>query len=246
VETYAARRALGALMVRAATRWTAQARRPVAEAMADIERLAANGDNALCNQADMNFQHALAEASGLTRIGPMLQLLGQQVRMFIAVIGITYAFPIDPIVERNQAILAAIDEGNDELAAQRWREKIDEALNYMLEQVESLRIARRNLEPPDREPMPAALAARGTPPPEHHRHDHTAQVPDRDRAVGDQRRRARRGSAPRSDPTDVESHRSQFRTGDEALGGGHDHPLPQAQQSGRESACLRTSTCSPP
>jgi DNA-binding transcriptional regulator YhcF (GntR family) len=75
VETYAARRALGALMVRAAMRWTAEARRPVAEALAEIERLAAVGDTALCNQADMTFQHALADASGLTRIGPMLQLL---------------------------------------------------------------------------------------------------------------------------------------------------------------------------
>ena len=92
--------------------------------MADIERLAASDDNALCNQADMNFQHALAEASGLTRIGPMLQILGQQVRMFIAVVGINYAFPIEPVVERNRAILAAIDKGDEELAAQRWREKI--------------------------------------------------------------------------------------------------------------------------
>jgi len=29
--------------------------------MRHIERLAANDDNALCNQADMTFQHALAE-----------------------------------------------------------------------------------------------------------------------------------------------------------------------------------------
>jgi DNA-binding GntR family transcriptional regulator len=133
-------------MVRAATRWTPDARRPVAEAMAEIEQLAADGDNARCNQADMTFQHALAEASGLTRIGPMLQLLGQQVRMFIAVVGITYAFPIEPIVTRNKALLAAIDEGNNELAAQRWREKMDEALTYMLEQVDAVRVARRGPE----------------------------------------------------------------------------------------------------
>lgn len=138
VETYAARRALGTLMVRAATRCTAEARRPVVEAMVEIERLADDGDNAGCNQADLTFQHALGEASGLTRIGPMLQLLGQQVRMFIAVIGITYAFPTASIVDRNRAILAAVDAGDDERAAQAWREKIDEALAYMLEQVESV------------------------------------------------------------------------------------------------------------
>ena len=113
--------------------------------MAEIERLAAHGDVASCNQADMNFQHALADASGLTRIGPM-QLLGLQVRMFIAVIGITYAFPIELVVARNRAITAAIDDGDDELAAQQWRQKIDEALAYMLEQVESLRVTRRGAE----------------------------------------------------------------------------------------------------
>lgn len=122
--------------------------------MADIERAAANNDNALCNQADMVFQQALADASGLTRIGPMLQLMGQQVRMFIAVIGITYAFPIESIVKRNSALLAAIDEGDDELAARRWREKLDEALAYMLDQVELLRVA-RGAQPPVRRPVGA-------------------------------------------------------------------------------------------
>jgi siroheme synthase (precorrin-2 oxidase/ferrochelatase) len=58
-------------------------------------------------------------------------------------------------VARNGAILAAIDEGNDDLAAQRWREKIDEALAYMLEQVESVRVARRDPERPDRTPPEA-------------------------------------------------------------------------------------------
>jgi hypothetical protein len=94
----------------------------------------------------MTFQHALAEASGLVRIGPMLQLLGQQVRMFIAVVGITYAFPIAPIVARNRALPAAIDEGDDELAAPCWRDRMDEALAYMLEQVEVVRVARRDVE----------------------------------------------------------------------------------------------------
>jgi hypothetical protein len=72
--------------------------------------------------------------------------------MFIAVVGISYAFPVEPIVARDRAIIAAIDEGNDEVAVQQWREKIDEALAYMLQQVESLRVARRDLGRRVREP----------------------------------------------------------------------------------------------
>jgi hypothetical protein len=66
--------------------------------------------------------------------------------MFIAVVGINYAFPVEPIVERNRAILAAIDEGNEDLAAQRWREKMDEVPAYMLEQVEAVHDIRRATE----------------------------------------------------------------------------------------------------
>jgi hypothetical protein len=132
-------------MVRAATRWDvrdAQARR--GDGRHPTPRRERRQRTVQPGRHDVPARPR--EASGLVRIGPMLQLLGQQVRMFIAVVGITYAFPIEPIVLRNRALLAAIDEGDDELAAQCWRDKMDEALAYMLEQVEAVRIARRDVE----------------------------------------------------------------------------------------------------
>jgi DNA-binding GntR family transcriptional regulator len=136
VETYAARRALGALIVRAATRWDPAGRQSVLEALAEIDRAAERDDIESANQLDMTFQNTLADASGLARIAPMLQLLSEQVLMFMAVIGIRYAFPIDPIVTRDHQLFATIDEGDRQLAVECWRDKMDESLAYMVEQVE--------------------------------------------------------------------------------------------------------------
>jgi DNA-binding GntR family transcriptional regulator len=139
IETYAARRALGALMVRAATRWSAAGRQAVLDVLAQIEDCAEREDIDLANRLDMTFQNTLADASGLTRIAPMVQLLSEQVLMFIAVIGIDYAFPIEPILRRDSEIVAAIDDGDGDLAVERWRAKLDEALTYMVDQIGSAR-----------------------------------------------------------------------------------------------------------
>jgi DNA-binding GntR family transcriptional regulator len=135
VETYAARRALGALVVRAAVRWSPQERRSVVESLDALERCAATGDVHRTGEADIAFQNTLAEASGLVRIAPMLEVLADHLRMFIAVMGLDYAYPIDAILRDDRAIVEAIDSGDGELAVQRWRVKIDDAATYMLGQL---------------------------------------------------------------------------------------------------------------
>ena len=139
VETYAARRALGAIMVRAASRWTPAGRPLVTEALDALEQRAASGDLHQTAQADIDFQDALAEASGLARIGPMLQLLAEQLRMFIAVMGFDYAFPIDPILDRDRRIFAAIDAADEQAAVEEWCAKMDDAAAYMLEHLRTAR-----------------------------------------------------------------------------------------------------------
>ncbi|SDL74830.1 DNA-binding transcriptional regulator, GntR family [Geodermatophilus siccatus] len=139
VETYAARRALGALVIRAAVRWSAQERQSVAESLDALERCAATGDVHRTGEADIAFQNALAEASGLVRIAPMLEVLADHLRMFIAVMGLDYAYPIDAILQDDRAIFEAIDSGNGEVAVERWRVKIDDAATYMLGQLEATR-----------------------------------------------------------------------------------------------------------
>ncbi|SES68132.1 FCD domain-containing protein [Geodermatophilus poikilotrophus] len=139
VETYAARRALGALVIRAAVRWSPQERQSVAESLDALERCAATGDVHRTGEADIAFQNTLAEASGLVRIAPMLEVLADHLRVFIAVMGLEYAYPIDAIVRDDRAIFEAIDTGDGEVAVERWRRKIDDAATYMLGQLPATR-----------------------------------------------------------------------------------------------------------
>jgi DNA-binding GntR family transcriptional regulator len=139
IETYAARRALGALVVRASLRWSPEERRTVAESLDALEQCASTGDVHLTGDADIAFQNTLAEASGLVRIAPMLEVLADHLRMFIAVMGLDYAYPIGAILRDDRALLEAIDAGDGGVAVELWRVKMDDAATYMLGQLSAVR-----------------------------------------------------------------------------------------------------------
>ncbi|MFD1211440.1 GntR family transcriptional regulator [Arthrobacter sp. GCM10027362] len=138
VETYAARRALGTMAVRPASRWTPAGRASVARLLEEIRRCAERQDIAGAQQADLAFQNALFQASGLARIPPMLESLTKQTLMFISVIGIRYAYPPDRIVEQDTAIFEAVNANDKDRAARTWQAKIDEGARYMVEQINLL------------------------------------------------------------------------------------------------------------
>ena len=140
VETYAARRALGGLVIRAAVRWSPEGRRSVMESLDALERCASTSDVYRTGEADIDFQNALAMASGLVRIAPMLELLADHVRMFMAVMGLGYAYPVDDILRDDRLIFAALDAGDGEAAVERWRIKMNDAMAYMLGEVGSAKL----------------------------------------------------------------------------------------------------------
>jgi len=94
VEIYAGRRALGTLVMRRATRWTPGDLDPVDRALADLLDIARTGDRHATGDADLRFQDALAEATGMRRIPPMFAALTAQLRLHIAVMGLNYAYSI--------------------------------------------------------------------------------------------------------------------------------------------------------
>jgi DNA-binding GntR family transcriptional regulator len=99
-----------------------------------LRRCAGTGDPYRTGDADIEFQNTLADASGLVRIAPMLRTLSEHLRMFIAVLGLDYAYPIDAIIRDDQAIFAAIDAGDGAAAVELWRAKMNDAVTYMLGQ----------------------------------------------------------------------------------------------------------------
>ena len=138
VETYAARRALGTMAVRAASRWAPESRESVAHVLEEVRRCAEHQDIDGAQQADLAFQNALFQASGLARIPSMLESLSKQTLMFISVIGIRYAYPPSRIVEQDTAIFNAVSEGDKNSAALSWQAKIDEGARYMVDQITQL------------------------------------------------------------------------------------------------------------
>lgn len=139
LETYAARTALGSMVIRAATQWTPDGRSGVLDALGLVHRCAAAGDLVGCARADMLFQDAIADASGLLRIAPMMHVLADHIRVFTAVMGLDYRYPTDAIVRDDEALLAAISAGDAERAVRLWRAKMDDARTYMIERLPASR-----------------------------------------------------------------------------------------------------------
>ena len=144
LEMYAARRALGSIAVRAASR-----RRDLdaaeLEALVDgLARSIEGGDKVAMQRFDSEFQIALAHASGLSRIPSMLDSFTQQLVMFIDLMGVHYDYPADRMVAQDAALLAGVRAHDQDAAVRAWQDKMDAGATYMLGQVRLLQSSPRD------------------------------------------------------------------------------------------------------
>lgn len=138
IETYTARGLLGTAIVRRLASSTADLPQAVDEHYAAIHRCDKRGLVFECGQLDMRLQDELARAASSPRIGSMFTRLTMQLRMFIAIFGLSYRYPTDEIVADDGRILAAIRRRDPEAAVDAWREKIDHCTHYMLDHLRSM------------------------------------------------------------------------------------------------------------
>jgi DNA-binding GntR family transcriptional regulator len=134
-ETYAARRALGALVVRRAARGAPGALTPVERALRDLVETGRTGNAWATGEADLRFQDALAGSTGMRRIPQMFYGLTAQLRLFIAVMGLDYAYSIPGMCRDDTALLDRIRARDAAGAARVWHRKIDDAVAYMTTQL---------------------------------------------------------------------------------------------------------------
>lgn len=137
VEIYAARRSLGALLVRRAAEAPVPGHLPVLEsALAAMLATAAQGDALETGELDLRLQELLGEMAGMQRIASMYTGLNDQLRMLVAVLRIRYAYSIPDMCRDNQLLVEHIRErrGGDAVAA--WNAKMNDAANYMIRQLE--------------------------------------------------------------------------------------------------------------
>ncbi|MFJ4026804.1 GntR family transcriptional regulator [Paenarthrobacter sp. NPDC089989] len=137
-ETYMARRALGAIVVRAASRWSPEARSRVRKHLEELEDSVRRNDVARAHHLDMDFQIALFESSGLSRIPAIMETLTKQAFMHFAVLGARYTFSPRKILEQNTAIFEAIDAADLRAATISWQTKMEDGLSYLAQHIKAM------------------------------------------------------------------------------------------------------------
>ena len=135
VETYAARRALGTVVVRYAVRAPAEDLAPALAALREMLAVAGSGDAQATGDADLRFQDALAASVGLRQVPQLFRSLTAQLRLFIAVLGLDYAYSIPGMCADDEELMARVLDRDERAAVASWHRKVDDALSYMTTQL---------------------------------------------------------------------------------------------------------------
>jgi DNA-binding GntR family transcriptional regulator/transposase-like protein len=132
VETYTARGLLGTAIVRrlASVRGTLPA--TVDEHHASLVRCDQLGLILEASAIDLDLQDELARASTMPRMGWMFVRLSLQLRIFVAIFGLSYRYPTDEILADDERILLEIRRGDQDAAVEAWHSKIDNCGRFML------------------------------------------------------------------------------------------------------------------
>ncbi|QSE91550.1 GntR family transcriptional regulator [Rhodococcus pseudokoreensis] len=134
-DTYTARGPLGALLLRRVATNGSSRLTAAKDALDDLVRHAEMHDVAGTGDADIRWQDALAAAADMPRIEKMFVRLSLQLRMFVSILGLEYAYSVDEIVADDTAIMRALEAQDPEEVTRLWRRKIDNAVTYMVGQL---------------------------------------------------------------------------------------------------------------
>lgn len=130
-DTYAARRALGAEVLRRAIGNPALDLVRVESALADVLSTARTGDSYATGNADLRFQDVVAQCSGMRTVPPMMATLSRQLQVYIAVLGLGYIYPISEMVADDTELLRCLRTRDTRAAVRVWNRKIDATLRFM-------------------------------------------------------------------------------------------------------------------
>lgn len=134
-DTYAARRAMGALLLERAATSPVRDLGPAERALAEMLAIAETGDPRACGDADLRFQDGLAGATSMRHVPGMFRTLTSQVLLLTTVLGLRYVYSIPRMCRDDVEILAAVQRRDADAAIARWHAKIDDAVSHMTTQV---------------------------------------------------------------------------------------------------------------
>lgn len=139
IDIYAARKALGIEILKRAIQNIAFDIESVEQSFIELKEVANTGNSYDTGNADLHFQDVIAANSGMRNIPQMFATLAKQLRIYIAIMGITYVYSIFDMVEDDRVILTNLKEKDIDLAISSWEKKVNDSLIFMTNHVSKFR-----------------------------------------------------------------------------------------------------------
>ncbi|HIX00551.1 MAG TPA: GntR family transcriptional regulator [Candidatus Nesterenkonia stercoripullorum] len=131
IDLYAARLHTGIVLLRGCATQPRHRLLAARLALSAVETAARRGTRSDVGHADLQFQHELADGSGLVQSARSFHALTLRLRMFISILQLDYSPAIDRILSDDRQILAAVLDGRTEDAVRIFRAKLDHAVRHM-------------------------------------------------------------------------------------------------------------------
>lgn len=131
LDLYAARMAVGEVLLRSLALRPQRFLVPVQLALRQVEASAATRSGIDVEDADLHFQQELARASGLRQSARAFESLTLRLRLFISVLRLDYSPASDRILADDRGIFRALSRGDAREAIEVWRGKVDNAVRHM-------------------------------------------------------------------------------------------------------------------
>ncbi len=130
-DIYAARRALGTEILRRASENSDFDLKKVNVALQEVITVGATGNSYETGNADLHFQDVIAQESGMRNIPQMFNILAKQLRIYIAVMGLSYFYSIEDMISDDTELFRHLQNRDFELARVAWNKKINDAVTFM-------------------------------------------------------------------------------------------------------------------
>ena len=131
IDTYAARRALGTVLIERVVTAKRRDLQRAETALSQMLRLAELNDARATGDADLRFQDELVAAAPMRQLPAMFRALSSQVLLFTTILGVKYVYSIPEMCADNVRIMKAVQQRDAAAAVAAWHRKIDAATTFM-------------------------------------------------------------------------------------------------------------------
>jgi DNA-binding GntR family transcriptional regulator len=138
LDVYSARKALGIEIIKRAISNDQLNVSELKGALQDLITTAKTEDSYETGNVDLRLQDVIAANSGMRNIPQMFSTLAKQLRIYIAVMGITYVYSIDEMVRDDTLIIEHVIKRDLDSAIAAWESKVSNSLTFMSNHVASL------------------------------------------------------------------------------------------------------------